>query len=127
MSNSLDDVLHHIVLEVSSLRRASEFYDALLSPLGWRRHFNEADAIGYGISKPVLYITERAGTRAEGTLISVSTPGIAAVKAAWEAGCARGGSNIASPGDVVGHGSGTYSAFLRDPDGHEVEITVASD
>jgi catechol 2,3-dioxygenase-like lactoylglutathione lyase family enzyme len=120
-------VLHHIVIEVSNMSRSSEFYDALLSPLGWRRHANGDDAIGYGISRPIFFITERAGARAEGTLVSLGAPGIAAVKASWEGGCRAGGSNVAMPGEPGGHGSGSYSAFLRDPDGHDIELTVGSD
>jgi len=95
--------------------------------LGWRRHVNDAGAIGYGISRPILFVTERAGARPEGTLVSLGAPGIAAVKAAWEGGCRVGGSNVAKPGEPGGHGSGPYSAFLRDPDGHDIEITVGND
>lgn len=120
-------MLHHIVLEVSDLGRSSGFYDALLSPLGWRRHTGSEDAFGYGISRPVLFITERPDARAEGALVSLSTPGIAAVKAAWEGGCQSGGSNVAQPGETGALGSGSYSAFLRDPDGHDIEITVGGD
>jgi len=120
-------VLHHVVLEVSDLLRASDFYDSLLSPLGWRRHVNQAGTIGYGISRPILFISERTGARAEGTLISLAAPGIAAVKAAWEGGCHAGGSNVAQPGETSAHGSGPYSAFLRDPDGHDIEVTVGTD
>lgn len=120
-------MIHHIVLEVSDLPRSSSFYDALLSPLGWRRHVNEANAIGYGISRPILFITERSGVRAEGTMVSLGTSGIAAVKAAWEGGTNAGGSNVARPGETSAHGSGSYSAFLRDPDGHDIEITVSQD
>ncbi|MCB0827188.1 MAG: VOC family protein [Solirubrobacterales bacterium] len=120
-------MLHHIVLEVSDLDRASRFYDAMLSPLGWRRHTNSEEAIGYGISRPVLFITERTGARAEGTLVSLGAPGIAAVKAAWEGGCDSGGSNVAQPGETGAHGSGSYSAFVRDPDGHDIEITVGGE
>jgi catechol 2,3-dioxygenase-like lactoylglutathione lyase family enzyme len=120
-------VLHHVTLEVTSLDRSARFYDALISPLGWRRHANGADVIGYGISRPVLLVTERTGARPEATLVSLSAPGIAAVKAAWEAGCLHGGSNVARPGETTGHGSGTYSAYLRDPDGHDIEITVSVD
>ena len=114
-------------MEVSDLIRAASFYDALLSPLGWRRHVNNDDAIGYGISRPILFITDRTGVRAEGTLISLGAPGIAAVKAAWEGGYAAGGSNVAQPGETSAHGSGSYSAFIRDPDGHDIEITVSQD
>ena len=120
-------MIHHVVIEVSDLPRAARFYDALLSPLGWRRHINGNDAIGYGISRPIVFITERTGVRAEGMMISLGAPGIAAVKAAWEAGTNSGGSNVARPGETSAHGSGSYSAFLRDPDGHDIEITVSQD
>lgn len=120
-------MIHHIVLEVSDLPRSATFYDSLLSPLGWRRHVNGTDAIGYGISRPILFITERTGLRAEGSMVSLGAPGIAAVKAAWEGGTRSGGTNVARPGETSAHGSGSYSAFLRDPDGHDIEITVSQD
>lgn len=88
---------------------------------------NQADTVGYGISRPILFITERTGARAEGSLVSLGAPGIAAVKAAWEGGCRAGGSNVAQPGETTAHGSGSYSAFLRDPDGHDIEVTVGTD
>lgn len=120
-------MLHHVILEVSNLARSDRFYEAMLSPLGWRRHVSEAGTVGYGISRPILFVTERVGSRAEGTMVSLAAPGIAAVKAGWEAGCRAGGSNVAGPGETSAHGSGSYSAFLRDPDGHDIEITVGAD
>jgi catechol 2,3-dioxygenase-like lactoylglutathione lyase family enzyme len=120
-------VLHHVVIEVSDMNRSAAFYDAVISPLGWRRHDNGNGAIGYGISRSILLITKRANACTDGALICLAAPGIAAVKAAWEAGCATGGSSVAAPGETTGHGSGSYSAYLRDPDGQEIEITVGSD
>ena len=49
-------MLHHVLLEVSDLERSASFYDALLAPLGWRRHFEEDETIGWGIVKPVFFI-----------------------------------------------------------------------
>jgi catechol 2,3-dioxygenase-like lactoylglutathione lyase family enzyme len=120
-------VLHHVVIEVSNLERAAAFYDALIAPLGWRRHVNGDDAIGYGIARPVLLITERSRACTDGALIALAAPGIAAVKAAWAAGCANGGRSVVEPGGTTGHGSGSYSAYLCDPDGQELEVTVNSD
>jgi catechol 2,3-dioxygenase-like lactoylglutathione lyase family enzyme len=120
-------VLHHVVIEVSDLKRSAAFYEAVISPLGWRRHTNGDEAVGFGISRPVLLITERTGTCTDGALVCLAAPGIAAVKAAWEAGCASGGRSVAGPGETTGHGSGPYSAYLRDPDGQEIEITVGVD
>ena len=108
-------MLHHVLLEVSDLERSASFYDALLAPLGWRRHFEEDETIGWGIAKPVF------------GLLSFSGLGIVAVKAAWEQGVKAGGNPVGEPGERRSHGSGSYSAFLQDPDGYEIEVTIGSD
>jgi catechol 2,3-dioxygenase-like lactoylglutathione lyase family enzyme len=120
-------MIHHVLLEVGDLERSGEFYDAMLGPLGWRRHYEEDETIGWGIAKPVFFISSRHQPRAGFGLISFSALGIAAVKAAWEAGTRSGGESVSEPGATNGRPSGPYSAFLRDPDGYEVEITVGSD
>jgi hypothetical protein len=103
-------MLHHVLLEVGDLDRSAAFYDSMLSPLGWRRHFEQDQTIGWGIAKPVF-----------------SALGIVAVKAAWENGVKSGGFSVSDPGEQRSHGSGSYSAFLKDPDGYEIEITIGSD
>ncbi len=49
-------MLHHVLLEVSDLDRSAAFYDSMLAPLGWRRHFEEDETIGWGIAKPVFFV-----------------------------------------------------------------------
>jgi catechol 2,3-dioxygenase-like lactoylglutathione lyase family enzyme len=120
-------MLHHVLLEVSDLERSASFYDTMLAPLGWRRHFDEDKTIGYGIAKPVFFISAHHGPQPGYGLLSVSGLGIVAVKAAYENGIKAGGTNVAAPGERRSYGSGSYSAFLKDPDGYEIEITVGSD
>ncbi len=120
-------MLHHVLLEVSDLDRSASFYDALLAPLGWRRHFEEDGTIGWGIAKPVFFISNHHGARAGFGLLSFSALGIVAVKASWEAGIGAGATSVAEPGERRSYGSGSYSAFLKDPDGYEIEITIGSD
>jgi catechol 2,3-dioxygenase-like lactoylglutathione lyase family enzyme len=120
-------MLHHVLLEVSDLGRSGDFYDALLAPLGWRRHFEEDGTIGWGIAKPVFFISVNHEPNPGFGLLSFSALGIVAVKAAWEAGLRAGGSSLGEPGERRSHGSGSYSAFLKDPDGYEIEVTVSSD
>ena len=117
-------MIHHVVVEVADLERSAAFYDALLGPLGWRRHFDQDQTIGWGIAKPVFFISGRHEPRPGFGLISFTSVGIAGVKAAWEGGCAAGGKNVSDPGVSRGHASGSYSAFLQDPDGYDVEVTV---
>jgi catechol 2,3-dioxygenase-like lactoylglutathione lyase family enzyme len=120
-------MLHHVLLEVSDLDRSGAFYDALLAPLGWRRHFDEDRTIGWGIAKPVFFVSSHHEPGPNFGLLSFSGLGIVAVKAAWEAGVRAGGVSLGDPGERRSYGSGTYSAFLRDPDGYEIEITIGSD
>jgi catechol 2,3-dioxygenase-like lactoylglutathione lyase family enzyme len=120
-------MLHHVLLEVGDLERSASFYDTMLAPLGWRRHFDEDQTIGWGIAKPVFFISSHHDPKPGYGLLSVSGLGIVAVKAAYENGIRAGGTSVAEPGERRSYGSGSYSAFLKDPDGYEIEITVGSD
>lgn len=120
-------MLHHVLLEVSDLDRSAAFYDALLAPLGWRRHLDEDKTIGYGIAKPVFFIAAHHEPKPGFGLLSFSAAGIVAVKAAWASGIAAGGKGLSDPGTRGSYGSGSYSAFLTDPDGYELELTIGSD
>jgi catechol 2,3-dioxygenase-like lactoylglutathione lyase family enzyme len=120
-------MLHHVLLEVSDLDRSSSFYDSMLAPLGWRRHFEEDQTVGWGIAKPVFFIAAHHEAKPGFGLLSFSALGIVAVKAAWENGVRSGGSNVSDPGERRSYGSGSYSAFLKDPDGYEIEITIGTD
>lgn len=117
-------MLHHVLLEVSDLERSASFYDSLLAPLGWRRHYEEDETIGWGIAKPVFFVSAHHPPQAGFGLLSFSGLGIVAVKAAWEGGLRAGGKSAGKPGERRSQGSGSYSAFLQDPDGYEIEVTV---
>jgi catechol 2,3-dioxygenase-like lactoylglutathione lyase family enzyme len=117
-------MLHHVLLEVSDLERSASFYDSLLAPLGWRRHFEQDKTIGWGIAKPVFFVSAHHPPRPGFGLLSFSGLGIVAVKASWEAGVSAGGVSAGEPGEQRSHASGSYSAFLKDPDGYEIEVTV---
>ena len=120
-------MLHHVVLGVSDLDRSAAFYDALLAPLGWRRHYDQDGMIAWGIAKPVFFVSAGGDVKPGFGLLGFSAPGIAAVKAAWEGGTGAGGEGVSGPGEVKRPGSGSYSAFLTDPDGHSIEVTVGSE
>lgn len=117
-------MLHHVLLEVSDLERSASFYDSLLAPLGWRRHYEEDETIGWGIAKPVFFVSAHHPPQAGFGLLCFSGLGLVAVKAAWESGMKAGGKSVSNPGERRSQGSGSYSAFLQDPDGYEIEVTV---
>ena len=119
-------MLHHILIEVSNLEESGAFYDAVLKPIGWRRHEISPDTIGWGMARPVFLISDAHPARPGFGVVTFGAPGIAAVKAAWEAAVRLGGESVAEPGETTTDASGSYSAFLRDLDGYGIEITVSN-
>jgi catechol 2,3-dioxygenase-like lactoylglutathione lyase family enzyme len=120
-------VIHHVSLDVSDIARSGDFYDALFSPLGWRRQVDDGDAIGWGIAKPVFFVTRGRPPRSGASRVSFAATGIAAVKAAWEAALENGGQDAGGPGPGASNGLTSYSAKVRDPDGYDLEIVATHD
>jgi hypothetical protein len=54
--------------------------------------------------------------------VALKAHGKAAVEAAHAAGVANGGRDEGLPGRRPQYGNTTYAAYLRDPDGHRVEV-----
>ena len=119
-------MIHHVSVEVSDLEQSGRFYDAVVGALGWRRHVERPDRIGWGIVKPVFYATGRDEPGPPSGHICFASPGISGVKGAWESGIAAGGSDDGAPGQRPEYGAVYYSAYLVDPDGNRVEIAVGS-
>ncbi len=120
-------MLNYVSIGVTDLERSGRFYDSVLNPLGWRRQFEDDNAVGWGMVKPVFYIHRGGETRPGFGHVSFPTKSIPAVKAAWEAGLEHGGENDGQPGSPPAQGNGNYAARLRDPDGYNVEISVFTD
>lgn len=117
-------MIHHVTFEVSDLDRSSAFYDAVLSPLGWRRHADSGLGIGWGIAEPVFFVTRRGPVKPGSELVCFSAPGIAAVKAAWQGGIGAGGADDGNPSQRTEYGPSYYSAYLLDPDGYRIEVAA---
>jgi catechol 2,3-dioxygenase-like lactoylglutathione lyase family enzyme len=118
-------VIHHVSVAAADLERSGRFYDALLGPLGWRRHVENDERIGWGIVRPIFFASAGA-PGAPGGHVCFTANGIPAVKAAWEGGTSSGGTDDGAPGPRPEYGASYYSAYLRDPDGHRVEVAVGN-
>ncbi|MGH2953110.1 MAG: VOC family protein [Solirubrobacterales bacterium] len=118
-------MIHHVSVDVAELERSGRFYDAVLGPLGWRRHVETPEQIAWGIVRPVFYAYRRPSPGGDGH-VCFAASGISAVKAAWEGGVGAGGSDEGAPGPRPEYGANYYSAYMRDPDGHRVEVAVGT-
>jgi catechol 2,3-dioxygenase-like lactoylglutathione lyase family enzyme len=119
-------VIHHVSVAVSDLEKSGRFYDSVVGALGWRRHVESDEQIGWGIVRPVLFASSRRAPGPPSGHVCLASPGISGVKGAWEAGIAAGGTDDGKPGQRPEYGPTYYSAYLLDPDGNRIEIAVGA-
>jgi catechol 2,3-dioxygenase-like lactoylglutathione lyase family enzyme len=125
-------MLHHISLGVSHIELAATFYDAVLSPLGYVRVWDdvrpgEADqAVGYGPAgggDKLALKHHPKGQRPPGPgfHLAFAAPNREAVQRFHEAALANGGKDNGGPGLRAHYGPNYYAAFVIDRDGHHLE------
>ena len=121
-------MIHHLSLGVRDLQASARFYDSALGALGFRRVFEDDDAIGYGIhdDEDILCLKLRDAVAAPGPgfHLAFTAPTRAAVDAFHVAGMDLGGLDNGGPALREDYGPHYYAAFLVDPDGHRIEAVV---
>jgi catechol 2,3-dioxygenase-like lactoylglutathione lyase family enzyme len=121
-------VLDHLALQVADVQASGSFYDAVLVPLGYERVLDFGDAIGFG-----------AGGRPQFWIGPVTTSGEAReVHVAFEAAdrekvvefrnaaAAAGAEVLHEPRLFPEYHEAYFGAFVRDPDGNNVEAVCHS-
>lgn len=121
-------MIHHISLGVRELALAGRFYDAALGALGFRRVFEDDEAIGYGLidDQDILCLKQRAAAAAPGPgfHLAFDAPTRAAVDRFHADALKVGGECNGPPGLRSDYGEHYYAAFVIDPDGHRIEAVT---
>jgi catechol 2,3-dioxygenase-like lactoylglutathione lyase family enzyme len=116
-------MLDHISMQCADFTRSAAFYDAVLAPLGGRRIMEFGPAIGYGTPpNPTFWIgQQQTGDGFRETHIAFQAADRAAVRAFFEAARATGAEVLHEPRLWPEYHPDYYGAFMRDPDGNNVE------
>jgi catechol 2,3-dioxygenase-like lactoylglutathione lyase family enzyme len=116
-------MLDHLSIQSADLAASAVFYDAVLAPLGGTRVMDFGEVIGYGIRpQPTFWIGRQTnGDGFRESHIAFVAPDRAGVRAFFEAAVAHAATVLHEPRLWPEYHPGYYGAFVRDPDGNNVE------
>lgn len=125
-------MIDHISLSVSDYEAARRFYEMALAPLGIGLLFtvpvaqtDGAQVGGFGTDRPRFWIMEGARQRPP-VHVAFSAHARAQVDAFHAAALAAGGQDNGAPGLRPEYHADYYAAFVRDPDGNNIEAVCGS-
>jgi catechol 2,3-dioxygenase-like lactoylglutathione lyase family enzyme len=116
-------VIDHFGINCSDFSKSKAFYDKVLGVLGYTRQMDFEVAIGYGRDgKPDFWIAagEQMGPNRE-IHVAFQASGTDAVKAFYDAALELGAESLHAPRLWPEYHPGYFGAFVRDPDGNNVE------
>ncbi len=119
-------MIDHMGINCADYPAAQQFYDTVLSVLGYSRQLDFGVAIGYGRDgKPDFWIADLSTGDARGpnreVHIAFRASDEAAVRAFHEAAVGLGAEVLHAPRLWPEYHPGYFGAFVRDPDGNNVE------
>ena len=121
-SATLRRMIDHLSIQCNDLAASIAFYDAVLEPLGGKQVMNFGEMVGYGVTGPDFWIgvTMTEGVTKE-SHIAFTAPTRDAVLAFFEAAKAQGAEVLHEPRLWPEYHETYFGAFVRDPDGNNVE------
>jgi catechol 2,3-dioxygenase-like lactoylglutathione lyase family enzyme len=115
-------MIDHVSIQCADLDASGAFYDAVLAPLGGRRILQFDEAIGYGTGFPDFWLgRQNTGAGFRESHLAFTAADRAAVDAFHAAAVAVGAEVLHEARVWPEYHPAYYGAFVRDPDGNNVE------
>jgi len=116
-------MLDHVSIQCADVAASAAFYDAVLAPLGGTRVMDFGEVIGYGRpSRPVFWIgPQNTGSGFRESHLAFSAENRDAVRAFLAAAKEHGAEVLHEARVWPEYHPNYYGAFVRDPDGNNVE------
>jgi catechol 2,3-dioxygenase-like lactoylglutathione lyase family enzyme len=119
----IDRVIDHTGINCADYARSRDFYDAVLGVLGFSRQMDVGRAIGYGRDgKPAFWISDGAAMGPNREIhLAFAAADENAVRAFHDTAVGLGAESLHAPRLWPEYHPGYFGAFVRDPDGNNVE------
>ena len=116
-------MLDHLSIQCADAGASAAFYDAVLAPLAGTRVMDFGEVIGFGTAgKPEFSIgPQTSGEGFRESHVAFAAPDRAAVRAFFQAAVGIGAEVLHEPRRWPEYQASYYGAFVRDPDGNNVE------
>ena len=116
-------MLDHVSIQCADISASAAFYDAVLAPLGGSRVMDFEGVVGYGVPPhPDFWVGPREdGAGFRESHLAFQAGDATAVQAFHAAAVAIGVEVLHAPRAWPEYHPGYYAAFVRDPDGNNVE------
>jgi catechol 2,3-dioxygenase-like lactoylglutathione lyase family enzyme len=119
-------MIDHLGINCADYSKSQEFYDMVLGVLGYSRQMDFGVAIGYGRDgKPAFWIADLSAGTAHcpnrEVHLAFQAADEDAVRAFHEAAVGLGAESLHAPRLWPEYHPGYFGAFVRDPDGNNVE------
>ncbi len=115
-------MLDHLGIQCLDLETSGAFYDTVLAPLGGSRIMDFGEAVGFGVPPmPDFWISGNTGEGFRESHIAFAAPDRASVRAFFDAAVGAGAEVLHEPRVWTEYHPNYYGAFVRDPDGNNVE------
>ena len=120
-------MIDHTGVTASDFAASSKFYDAAFAAMSGVKlvtipleHTGGVQVAGYGRDRPVFWISEGAA-QSPPVHVAFSARSRAEVDAFYAAAMQAGGTDNGAPGPRPHYHADYYGAFVRDPDGNNIE------
>ncbi|MCF6320336.1 MAG: VOC family protein [Rhizobiaceae bacterium] len=121
-------MIDHVTLSVIDIKKAKNFYQAALAPLGIKliaeepfEQTSRASVLGFGKGrKGLLWIAEN-GPQTPASHICFRSRNRLNVRRFYQAALSTGGTDNGAPGIRKDYHPQYYAAFVLDPEGHNIE------
>jgi catechol 2,3-dioxygenase-like lactoylglutathione lyase family enzyme len=115
-------MIDHLGINCRDLAASAAFYDRVLGVLGHRRLMDVEVAVGYGTDQPRFWIAQWQGEEPNREVhVAFAAADAEAVRAFHAAALEHGAEELHAPRLWPEYHPGYYGAFVRDPDGNNVE------
>ena len=115
-------MIDHVSIQCSDVAASATFYDTVLAPLGGRRIMEFGEVIGFGTDFPDFWLgPHNTGAGFRESHLAFQARDRAAVHAFFDAAVGAGAEVLHEPRVWPEYHTDYYGAFVRDPDGNNVE------